>query len=86
MDFAGDGERVILYPCHGGGGNQRWVLDHSRRRVRHWITRMCLTVSGDDNPAVPLPDHNKVRYLVLSDCQEQNLKQDWIWFWVKRRY
>jgi len=88
LDYAGDGDRVILYPCHGGGGNQQWVLDRVKRRVRHRITRMCLTVSGDDTPAVPLPDSDKykVRHLVLSDCQEQNLKQDWIWFWVKSRY
>ena len=86
LDFGGEGDLIILYPCHGTGGNQLWAVDRGHRRIRHRPTRKCLTVSGNDISDVPLPDKPGTRYLVLKDCKVENLKQDWIWFWVKSRY
>ena len=83
LDFGGEGDAVILYPCHGTGGNQQWMMDRVKRRMRHRQTKMCLTVSGNDTPAVPLPTKPEVRYLILKDCQADNSKQEWVWFWSK---
>lgn len=81
LDYAGQGENVVLYPCHGTGGNQEWVMDKSR--ILHKQSRKCLTVSGNDTPTVPLPDKPETRFAILTDCQENVRKQEWVWFWRK---
>ena len=81
LDYGGQGENVILYPCHGAGGNQEWVVDKSR--ILHKQSRKCLTVSGKDTPAAPLSDKPETRFAILTECQEDGRKQEWIWFWQK---
>ena len=81
LDYGGQGENVILYPCHGAGGNQEWVVDKSR--ILHKQSRKCLTVSGNDTPAAPLSDKPETRFAILTKCQEDGRKQEWVWFWQK---
>ena len=77
----GQGDSVVLYPCHGDQGNQEWVM--KERKIVHRQTGKCLTVSGNDTPAVPLPDKPEVRFVTLASCKtgKQALKQEWVWFW-----
>ena len=77
----GQGESVVLYPCHGDQGNQEWVIEEGK--IVHRLTGKCLTVSGNDTPAAPLPGKPEVRFATLSRCKTDNqaLKQEWVWFW-----
>lgn len=43
LDYAGGG--VTMYPCHGMGGNQAWLVDKKNLQIQH-STGKCLAVRG----------------------------------------
>ena len=38
-------DQVILYPCHGSKGNQWWEYDEANHRLKHALTKKCLTIA-----------------------------------------
>jgi polypeptide N-acetylgalactosaminyltransferase len=38
-------EQVFLYHCSGSKGNQRWEYDEANHRLKHVLTKKCLTIS-----------------------------------------
>lgn len=60
LDHAGGG--VLLYGCHGLGGNQYWMLDSKTLQVQH-TTGKCMAVSGKE--------------VIMEECRADNMGQKW---------
>ena len=53
LDFTG--REVILFSCHGGGGNQQWEYDHQTLTLRHPASNKCLVLSQQKDKVLMEP-------------------------------
>ena len=63
LDFAS--KDVILFSCHGGGGNQNWEYSHDLRQLYHPVSRKCMALS------------EKKDKLEMEACDDNNDRQRW---------
>ncbi|CAL1274073.1 unnamed protein product [Larinioides sclopetarius] len=45
LDYSGGD--VILYPCHGAGGNQMWIYDPNLHTIQQTSSRKCMELAPD---------------------------------------
>ena len=53
LDFTG--REVILFSCHGAGGNQQWEYDHQTLTLRHPASNKCLVLSQQKDKVLMEP-------------------------------
>ena len=63
IDFAGT--NIILFGCHGGGGNQKWNYSHESRTLRHPASSKCLALAESKDK------------LVMEPCSQEEGRQRW---------
>nr|CAI5830928.1 unnamed protein product [Callosobruchus analis] len=63
LDYSG--QDVILYPCHGGKGNQYWQYDPDTLLLKHMGGDKCLAVNEQRNK------------LVMDYCDQYSDRQKW---------
>ena len=63
LDFTG--REVVLFSCHGGGGNQDWSYNHDSSSLKHSVSKKCLTLS------------EKRDQLLMQACEQDNQRQRW---------
>lgn len=65
LDYPGNS--VLLYPCHGGRGNQEWTYREDRT-IKQVGTRRCLTLSSDGGS------------LSMEECDGSDHQ---VWYWKR---
>ena len=63
LDFSS--KDVILFSCHGGGGNQEWEYSHDKMRLHHSVSKKCLAIN------------EKKDKLTMEACDDNNDRQSW---------
>ncbi|KAF8788638.1 putative polypeptide like protein [Argiope bruennichi] len=53
LDYSGGD--VILYPCHGAGGNQQWIYDPNLHTIQQASSRKCMELSPDKQSVLMNP-------------------------------
>uniref|UniRef100_A0A0N5C4C4 Polypeptide N-acetylgalactosaminyltransferase n=1 Tax=Strongyloides papillosus TaxID=174720 RepID=A0A0N5C4C4_STREA len=71
-----DGTPVILYSCHGQGGNQRFHYDLQTKQIIHKISGNCLEASADKNGG---------GNVFTSTCKRDKMTQKWKFTYVNRK-
>uniref|UniRef100_A0A8D8SGK2 Polypeptide N-acetylgalactosaminyltransferase n=1 Tax=Cacopsylla melanoneura TaxID=428564 RepID=A0A8D8SGK2_9HEMI len=65
LDYAGGD--VILYPCHGSKGNQYFEYDYKNKRLKHGVSKQCMSISKDK------------KKLQVRECDPNDDTQNWNW-------
>ncbi|XP_033116126.1 polypeptide N-acetylgalactosaminyltransferase 10-like [Anneissia japonica] len=61
-----EGSAPIIFPCHGGGGNQLWVYNEEHQLLYHKMSRFCLDSAPSSEARV-----------VLTKCSKTSKTQKW---------
>ena len=57
-----NGRDVILFSCHGGGGNQEWEYKHSSQTLRHPSSNKCIVLAEQKDKLIMEPCKDNSNY------------------------